>query len=585
MQQPIVPFSADIDPPSGVFPKAAPLPCPPITTARAVLEAFARRGVSAAFGIPGGLASPLFDALAETPEIRLVSTRHEGMAAYAAMGSALATGLPALVMTTSGPGITNAITGIAAAHVENLPLVFLAGEVSAGSASRGAIQDSTSNGIDAVAMMRTITRWSARVDSSAGALAAVEHAMAMATGKRPGPVFLSIPVDTGKVLLRPAPMSVGAPEPPPRADRAACAEIAARLAGARRPLFVLGNGAREAAAEVRMLAERLSIPVVTTPHAKGVFPESHRLHLGGIGLGQHPSVSAYLRGGPDVTVIVGSRLGDYSTNGWTVPLAGSEATIQIDHEAWLIGRNYPVTLGVVADARAALRGVLAALPHDIARPRRDVRGIVRTRPESAFSDAVPLKQPRVLRALQEAFPDAIFTADQGEHCAFAVHYLSIDRPDGFRSMVGLASMGTGFGIGIGLRHARRDRPVVCISGDGGFAMHAGEILTCVEHGIDVVLVVMNDGRWNMVHHGFSSIFGRVPDEFPGRVANLAGVAESFGAIGVVIEAPEDLNPALLRALAGRGRPVLLDVRIDPDDALSIESRIASVKSFTEGDAR
>jgi acetolactate synthase-1/2/3 large subunit len=380
-------------------------------------------------------------------------------------------------------------------------------------------------------------------------------------------------------------MIVSDPAPPPRADRAACAEIASLLAGAQRPLLVVGNGAREAAAEIRLLAERLSIPVVTTPHAKGVFPESHRLHLGGIGLGQHPSVNAYLRGGPDVTLIVGSRLGDYSTNGWTVPLGGSEATIQIDHEAWLVGRNYPVTLGLVADARQALTGILGAIPRDLDRPAVEVRGIQRTRPESAYSDAVPLKQPRVLRALQQAFPDAIFTADQGEHCAFAVHYLTIDRPDGFRSMVGLASMGTGFGIAIGLRHAQRERPVVCISGDGGFAMHAGEILTCVEHGIDVVLVVMNDGRWNMVHHGFSAIFGRVPEAFPGRVANLAGVAESFGAIGAVIERPEDLEPRALRALARRGRPVLLDVRIDPDDSLSLDSRIASVKSYTEGDAR
>ena len=571
--------------PVELYSRSSPFFTPsPTSSARVMLEAFARRGVRAAFGIPGGLASPLFDALAETPEIELVSTRHEGMAAYAAMGHAIATGMPALVMTTSGPGLTNAITGIAAAHVEQLPMIVLAGEVSAQSASRGAIQDSTTNGIDAVAMMRTITRWSARVDSAQGARSAVEQAMIFAAGVRPGPVFLSIPVDTGKIRVLAPPMFLGDARLAPAPDQQACAEIARRLVRARRPLLVLGNGARDAAAEVFRLAERLSIPVTTTPHAKGVFPESHRLHLGGIGLGGHPSVTAYLASGPDVIVVIGSRLGDYATNGWTVALAGTEATIQIDREPVLIGRNYPVTMGVVADARAAVNAVLRELPQDVGRPKRDVQGIVRIRPEAAWSDETPLKQPRVLRALQEAFPEALFTADQGEHCGFAVHHLTVDRPDGFRSMVGLASMGTGFGIAIGMRHAKRDRPVVCISGDGGFAMHAGEILTCVEHGIDVVLVVMNDGRWNMVHHGFSAIFGRVPEQFPSHVADLAGVATSFGALGVIVRTVHDLDPARLRALASQGRPVLLDVRVDPDDALSVESRIASVKSFTNGGA-
>jgi acetolactate synthase-1/2/3 large subunit len=555
------------------------------TAARAMLRVFARHGITTAFGIPGGLVSPMFDALSDVPDFRLVTTRHEGMAGFAAMGHFVATGHPALVLTTSGPGITNAITGIAAAFVEGIPLIAIAGDVPLASGGRGALQDASSNGIDSVALLRTVTRWSARVDSARVAVGIAEQAVRIACGPRPGPVFLSMPVDVGAERATDFPVLGGESlvDAPP--DRQACGEIARRLRRARRPLLVVGNGARSAARELRQLAERTACPVVTTPHAKGIFPDSHHLHLGGIGLGGHPSVQAYLATSPDVVCIVGSRLGDYATNGWSVALAGTEATFQIDREPWLIGRNYPVTLGVVADAGSALREILAQVPADGAPPLREAMGTRRVDEPSMSDDAVPLKPGRVLRALQEAFPDAFFTCDQGEHCAYALHYLTIDRPDEFRTMVGLASMGSGIGLAIGARHADRNRPVIGICGDGGFAMHAGEILTCVEHGIDLLLVVLNDGRWNMVHHGFQAVFGRRPAGLPSHVADLAGVARELGAVGVRIERPEDLAPQALRALLASKRPVVLDVRIDPRLALSAGSRSASLREYAEGGAR
>jgi acetolactate synthase I/II/III large subunit len=554
------------------------------TTARAMLAAFARRGVRAAFGIPGGLISPAFDALSDVEEISLVLTRHEGMAAFAAMGHVIATGIPALVLTTAGPGITNALTGIAAAFVEELPLIAIAGEVPALSSGRSALQDSSSSGIDSVAMLRTITRWSSRIDSASQAVGAVEQAMQIAMGPRPGPVFLSLPVDVGS--HRTSHSYIAAPIVEARSscipDPVACRTISEKLQAARRPLLVVGNGARAAAPELRELAERLRCAVVTTPHAKGIFPDSHPLHLGGIGIGGHSSVQSFLANPPDVVCIIGSRLGDYATNGWSIPLVGTEATYQIDREPLSLGRNYPLTLGVVGDAALALREMVADLPTDIAAPLREVHGIRRTNEESLVDDTVPLKPGRVLRALQEAFPDAFWTCDQGEHCAYALHYLQIDRPDEFRTMVGLASMGSGIGLAIGARHADRSRTVIGICGDGGFAMHAGDVLSCVAHDIDLILVVMNDGRWNMVHHGFQSVFGRRPDDLPSEVADLAGVAQSFGAIGVRIEHPDQLRAGYLRDLASQGRPVILDVRFDSDHALSAESRSAALRQSTTG---
>ncbi len=549
-----------------------------------MLDTFARRGMTAAFGLPGGLVSSIYDAVADEPRISLVHTRHEAMSAFNAMGHTLVTGKPALVMTTSGPGITNAITGIASAYVEGIPMIVVAGEVPATAASRGAIQDATSNGLDVVAMLRTITRWSARIDSAAGAVGAAEQAMQIAMGPRPGPVFLSLPLDVGSALTHAMRLVPSEPPPEPPADPHSCRTAARALSGARRPLLVVGNGARGAARELRALAERLAIPVVTTPHAKGVFPDSHPLSLGGIGLGADSAATEYLKTQPDVVLIIGSRLGDYATNGWSTPLAGSTATIQIDQEALLVGRNYAVTLGIIGDARAALEELLAALPSDVRLPTRAPYAMRVSRDPKVRPNAA-LPPARVLHGLQAAFPDALWTVDQGEHCAYAIHHLRIEEPDGFRTMVGLASMGSGIGIGIGAAHAlrgKKNRRVIALCGDGGFAMHPGEVLTCVEHGIDVILVVFNDGRWNMVHHGFKAVFGRMPDSLPSRVADIAGVAEGFGATALRIEKNDDLDPEKLRALAVRGRPLVLDVRFDPSAALSVGSRSAALRDLRTG---
>jgi acetolactate synthase-1/2/3 large subunit len=188
-----------------------------------------------------------------------------------------------------------------------------------------------------------------------------------------------------------------------------------------------------------------------------------------------------------------------------------------------------------------------------------------------------LKPARVLEALQRAFPDAYWLTDQGEHCAFALHYLSIDRPERFRSLLGWASMGSGFGAAIGFKHARPGERVLCVCGDGGFMMHAGELLTCVEQGINIVLVVFNDGRLNMVHHGFDAVFGRRPEGLPSVVADVAGVANALGARGVKIDRLDDLAPSRLSRLCAVDSPLVLDVRIDPDFALSVGSRSSSLR--------
>jgi acetolactate synthase-1/2/3 large subunit len=175
----------------------------------------------------------------------------------------------------------------------------------------------------------------------------------------------------------------------------------------------------------------------------------------------------------------------------------------------------------------------------------------------------------------------MWCVDVGEHAAYAVHYLSIDRPQRFRTLMGLASMGSGFGMAVGAKEALPDTPVIGLCGDGCFSMYAGEILTLAESSIGLILAVMNDGRWNMVDQGLEATFGRKPYAMPSTVADIAGVANDFGAIGVRVERPEDLDVARLRALPAPGRPVVLDIRFNGAHAFSAASRAATITRAVE----
>lgn len=545
--------------------------------AATLLRAFFDRGVRAAFGIPGGAAGPVFDALADLPQIEYVPTRHEAIAGFAALGHARRTGIPALLLTTAGPGVTNAVTAVASALLEETPLIMLGGEVPSSATGRAGFQEGTPAGLDVVALMRSVTRWSSTVWGASMAAGAAQRAFDIATGPRPGPVFLSVPFDVAQASGAPTPI-VGASASRLEPDVRACEYAARSLASAQRPLLVLGNGARNAFKEARRLAEALAAPVAVTGHAKGTFPESHPLYLGIIGNAGHPSAEEYVASGPDVVCIVGSRVGDFATNGQRLDLSGRVATIQVDRDAWLIGRNVRVTQGIVGEAASALSAITEALPRRRIRPMRS-RGLLR---RVKLDEQAPpgLIRPQVaLGALSRAFPDAIWCSDIGEHMGFAQHYLVIDSPDRFHCMSGLASMGSGLGAAMGIKQADPRVPVIALVGDGGFNMHAGEVLTCVELGLALIIVIFNDGRWNMVEHGFRSVFQREPDFLRAHTADLAAVARGYGAVAEVVDRTDQLDPKHLRHLVAGDRPVVLDVRVDASAALSTRSRSAGLRNL------
>ncbi len=550
------------------------------TCADTLLRALVSAGATTAFGIPGGAASPVFDALSRVRGLRYVATRHEAGAAFAALGYARAVRKPALVLTTSGPGATNTLTAVASAHYEGLPLIVISGEAPHRAFGRGSLQDGTCNGWRAVEVMRPVTRWAGSVASAETAASIAASVYAAATDPRAaGPAFLSVPLDVGGAISGSSRLHPGTLSYEWTLNPAVCERMAQELVAATRPLLVLGTGARGATREVASLAERLSLPVVVTGHAKGAFPERHPQYLGIIGIGQHPSVDGYLAQPPDVSVVIGAGLDDLATNGWSLPLIGTHASFQIDRDPQALGRSMAFSDLVVGDAAEVVSQVMSFLPNDVARPRRRAPRMFKTRAETQSSNAVPLKPARALSALAEAFPNATWCSDIGEHLAYALHYVEVGGPDEFHNFLGFGSMGSGIGAAIGLQLAWPERQVVCVCGDGGLSMMLGELLTCVEQRLGVVFAVMNDGVWNMVEHGFRTVYGKTPAGFVHSLADFHAVANAVGAIGVPVSNPDDLNPERLRSLTRARLPIVLDIRIDATEALSPGTRAASISHF------
>lgn len=553
----------------------------PKSCAELLLDVLVRHGVTAVFGLPGGTIMPVYDALAEHPALAVVTCRHETAAVFAAMGHARATGRPAAVLVTSGPGLTNALTGLAAASCEGLPVLLVAGEVATTHTGRFSLQDGSASGLDVLAMTRPLTRFSARVEQASALEPLATRALATARGPLPGPAFLALPIDVARTRVRSLDLPVTSP-PPPAVDREACEEVARRLARARRPTIVLGNGARGAgvAALVASIADRVGARVATTAHAKGAFPERHPRYLGVLGFGGHAEAVEEL-GQTDLALVLGSRLGDITTNGWTTRLG--ERLIQIDHDPAALGRNHAPELAVVGDVAASAAVILANLPASSAAEPFARRRLCLDGAPGRDDRGTPIKAAWLMGALERTLPrNTIFTVDIGEHAAFALHHLRVDEPSRFHMFAGLGSMGSGICAALGIKLASPRTPVVAVCGDGGLSMHAGELMTCAELGLAVVFVVLNDGRYRMVDAGMEYIFGRRSRGLPAHLVDLGKLAEACGALAVTVETPRDFEDAHLAALLRAERPVVLDVRIDASDFLSVQTRLASLKHFSEG---
>jgi acetolactate synthase-1/2/3 large subunit len=580
-------------------PTLRPVPATDFTVARLILEQLKLEGVRTVFGIPGGPATPLFDAFHGDSALRMVAPRHEAGAAFMALGDARVSGRVGVCLLTTGPGATNAITAVAAAKADGLPVVVLTAQVATSVFGRGSLQDSTEHGVDTVALFRPITKLSSMLANPAGAGSCLRQALRVAMTGRRGPVHLSIPTD---LMRRPAAGGALAPwqyrSEPQLFDREAVRRCAGHLLGARRPAILAGHGLNLAGAQAELLelAELLSIPVATTPKGKGAFPEAHPLALRVFGLASSPVSERYLLSeGADVLLILGSSLHENSTSGWD-PRLGAGLVMQQDVDPAMIGRNYPVAVALAGDAKTTLRELLFELRRRLERGEEPADGareaFARFKagvpafldPAAMTSDALPIKPQRLMRELDEAIPeDSLIFLDVGNNTLWATHYMSATGRNAFIHNWGeFAAMGYGVAAAIGGKLAAPGRPVVAIVGDGGFAMAGMEVSTAVTEGVAVVWIVLNDARLNAVHHGQTLQYGGRTIGTQFRRMDVAGVARALGAWARRVVRPSDIGLAVSEALAS-GRPAVIDVRIDADEVPPIHSRVRSLDKLFVGE--
>lgn len=539
-----------------------------MTGAQIILETLKREGVDVMFGIPGGAVLPIFDELYKRKDIRFILNRHEQAAAHAADGYARSTGHAGVCIVTSGPGATNTVTGIATAYMDSVPIVVLTGQVPTNAIGNDAFQEA-----DIVGITRPITKHNYLVKDVRDLARTIREAFYIATTGRPGPVLIDLPKDVQiaecefqypeKIELRGYKPSVG---PHPKQVK----RVVDALAKSSKPILYAGGGVISSGAseELVRFARATNIPVTTTLLGLGAIPTKDPLFLGMLGM--HGTRTAnYAIMAADLIISVGARFDDRVTG--KISAFAPEATIvHIDIDPSSISKSVPVDIPIVGDAKDVLHELNEAIKGvklpDFSDWHKQIEVWRKTYPLTYKKDPERLKPQFVVeRISQVAGCDSILATDVGQHQMWAAQFFCFTRPRSFLSSGGLGTMGYGFPAAIGAQVAHPDRLVFSISGDGSFQMNIQELATCVLNKIPVKVAVMNNGYLGMVRQWQELFYEkRYSCTCLGNVPDFAKVAEAYGARGLTVTRPDEVDAALEEAVKTDG-PVVIDFRVDPEE--------------------
>jgi acetolactate synthase-1/2/3 large subunit len=532
-----------------------------------VVRALEDEGIRFAFGIPGTHNIELYDALAASEIVRPILVTDEQSASFMADGAWRASGSLACVNVVPGAGLTHALSGIAEAFLDNVPMLVL------GCGIRGDLDRAFQlHDVDQRAIVSPVVKGTFHPERGDELYSVIRQACALARSGAPGPVFVEVPAnlylfkhDAGTSDGAWAP---GSPEAP--MDAAAVHRAASLLAGARRPLIYAGAGAAGGRDQLLGIAEILEAPVCTTFQGKGVFPESHPLFLWpGFGEAAPPFVREVARS-CDVTLAVGCRFSEVATASYGLVPPG--ALIHVDIDSQVPGRNYPAELGIEADAKAFLSELLRLLSVKASTrdPDNALRAAIRGGHEKTWKnwlDAVGgarVTPAHLLRLLQTHLgSDAIYTTDSGNGTFLAMECLRLEQPGKFLAPVDYSCMGYAVPSALGAKLARPDCPVVALAGDGAFLMTGLEMLTGVREGLGVIVMVLGDGELAQIAQFQDLALSRkVSSEVP--PLRFAELAKAVGVPYLRMESDGQVESVLLEAreAAAGGSPVLVEVEID-----------------------
>ncbi|HVV63761.1 MAG TPA: thiamine pyrophosphate-binding protein [Pseudolabrys sp.] len=544
------------------------------TGAEVLADMLAGYGVTHVFMVPAVLRRT-FAEMERRTRIARIHTHGEKSAAYMADGYARASGKPGVCMAQV-IGALNLAAGLRDAHLAHSPVLAFTGGRDPKTKFRKVYQE-----VDDVPAFEPVTKFNATIDDVARIPDMVRQAFRVATSGAPGPVHLQFRGNEGQVDLEEAEMDGLVEEqfarvPPfrPEPEAAHVKTALDLLQKAERPVFVAGGGVRasNAAKELVALAEALQIPVATSLNGKDSIPGTHPLSIGVVGSYSREAANRVVNRA-DLVCFIGTETGGMTTHFWAVPKIGTPA-IQIDIDAEALGRNYPLKASVLGDAKAVLAHMYAQADNTSATKRKAWIGEcsnIRAEWYGKYkpmleSDAVPIHPARICHELTQHVPDdAIVAVDTGHAGMWMGGMYDLRKPTQ-SYMRSAGHLGWAFCAGIGAKAACPDRPVVVFTGDAGFWYHIAEIETAVRWKLNSVTVVNNNGGGNQSKRGFDRAYGGTQTEQARELwtynkMNFAKLAEDMGALGIRVEQPAELAPALKQALAA-GRPAIIDVVTD-----------------------
>ena len=537
-----------------------------MTGAEIVVNTLIEQGVTDVFGYPGGQVLNIYDALYKNQDrINHILTAHEQGASHAADGYSRATGKVGVVITTSGPGATNIVTGIATAMLDSVPMVAITGNVPCSLIGKDSFQE-----VDITGITLPITKHNYFVNNIADLADTIREAFQIAKSGRPGPVLIDIPKDVQVAEFDFEPEGIVEKIPLPKAKEKQIQEAIELIKASKRPYIYIGGGAAGLGLGQKIIefAEKIDAYIGCTFMGLSAVPNDCQRYLGMQGMhGKYASSMAQKN--CDLIIGIGIRFSDRAT-GNVAKYAKNSKIIQLDPDFSEINKNVKVDIGIVADVYDSFMRIAEGSPKKN-NPEWNVlvKGLIsdqkRYETEAALNDKCILTPRMVIESINNLKPEGtIIATDVGQHQMWTAQYANFDKPRRFVSSGGLGTMGFGLGAAIGAHVASGDTTVL-ITGDGSFGMNLQEIATAVSYNIPIITVIMNNGVLGMVRQWQTLFFGkRYSNTVLGRQTDFVKLAEAFGAVGMRASTPEEFEAAFKEALE-LGRPVVIDAQIDKDE--------------------
>ena len=559
--------------------------------AEILVKALQAEGVKFVWGYPGGAALHIYDAFYRQDTIQHVLVRHEQAAVHAADGFARATGEVGVALVTSGPGVTNAITGIATAYMDSIPLVVITGQVSTTAIGQDAFQE-----CDTVGITRPIVKHNFLVKDAHDMAEVMKKAFHIARSGRPGPVVVDVPKDVSfnKVPYKGYPESVEmrSYNPVRKGHSGQIRKALQLLMSAKRPYIYTGGGVllANATGELRQLVDLLNYPVTNTLMGLGAFPATDRRFLGMLGMHGTWEANNAMQN-CDVLLAVGARFDDRVIGNPKHFAQNERKIIHIDIDPSSISKRVKVDVPIVGDVKDVLTEMIGMIRESGGKPDeaaladwwKTIEGW-RSRDclkyDRANTDVI--KPQKVIETLWDMTKDAdaYVTSDVGQHQMWAAQFYKFNEPRRWINSGGLGTMGVGIPYAMGIKLARPESEVYCVTGEGSVQMCIQELSTCLQYNTPIKILALNNRYLGMVRQWQEIEYsGRYSHSYMDALPNFVKLAEAYGPVGMLIERPQDVEPALREARKLKDRTVFMDFRTDPTE--NVFPMVQAGKGITE----